>query len=62
VHIYYGTKKQLSWDIYPIRRKGEYLARVEAPDQEGAINSIIKALSVRDPVPHPLRISARPQI
>jgi hypothetical protein len=44
-----AKKKNFEWRITLIRKRGEYLGTVEAPDQAAAIAAAIEAFEIRDP-------------
>ena len=42
-------KKEFEWEVVRLRAKGEYLGKVKAPDEDGAIKAAIKAFAITDP-------------
>lgn len=39
-------KKDYVWEVIRLRAKGEYLAKVEAPDEPAALKAAIKAFVI----------------
>lgn len=52
-------KKVHSWRIHLIRKQGEYLGTVEAPDAKAAIEVAIKEFSITDAPGRQQRLTAR---
>jgi hypothetical protein len=44
-----AAKKQHKWRIYLLRKKGEFIGSVEAPDRETAIKLAVEQFAIRDP-------------
>ncbi len=54
------AKKMKRWHIHVLRRKGEHLGIVEAPDAKAAIKVAIKQLGITDPETQK-RLAAQPE-
>ena len=42
-------KKAPVWEVIRLRAKGEYLGRIEAPDEAAALKAAIKTFQIREP-------------
>lgn len=47
VYCFPMRKKLSDWQVIRLRAKGEYLGRVQAPDEEAAMKAAIKAFGLR---------------